>query len=179
LSPAGASWSAAGGSGSVTIDTPIGCAWTAASSVPWISVASGGSGANSGGGAAVSYSVAANTSSTSRSGSLTIAGQTFNVSQAGVSTPPGAPSTLTATVLSWSTVKLTWKDNSTNESGFIVERKTGSGAFAAAATTAAGATTYNDATLAGNTTYTFRIRATNAAGASSATNEVTVTTPKP
>jgi len=36
---------------------------------------------------------------------------------------PEAPTGLAATVLSSTEIELTWQDNSTNESGFKVERK--------------------------------------------------------
>lgn len=60
--------------------TTAGCNWTAVSNDSFITITSGASGSGSG---AVSYSVAANTSSLSRNGSMTIAGLTFGVSQAG------------------------------------------------------------------------------------------------
>jgi hypothetical protein len=66
-----------------TVQVTIGgsCGWTAASSVPWITIASGGSGTGPG---TVSYNVAANTSTASRTGTLTISGETVSVTQAGV-----------------------------------------------------------------------------------------------
>ena len=81
ISPTSASFAAAGGTQSVTVTTQAGCNWTAASNNSFITVTSGASGSGSG---TVSYSVAANSLSTSRSGSLTIAGLTHSVSQAGV-----------------------------------------------------------------------------------------------
>lgn len=80
INPTSASFAAAGGSGSVTVTTGAGCNWTAASNSSFITITSGASGSGSG---TVSYSVAANTSTTSRNGSLTIAGLTHSVSQAG------------------------------------------------------------------------------------------------
>jgi Zn-dependent metalloprotease len=80
INPTSASFAAAGGSASVTVTTSAGCNWTAASNNSFISITSGASGSGSG---TVSYSVAANTSTASRSGSLTIAGLTHSVSQAG------------------------------------------------------------------------------------------------
>jgi hypothetical protein len=65
------------------------CAWTAAANVPWLTVTSGASGTGNG---TVAFGVAANTG-TARSGSLTIAGQTFTVSQAAPPAPP-APCTI-------------------------------------------------------------------------------------
>jgi hypothetical protein len=64
----------------VTVTTAAGCAWTATSGVPWITVTSGATGAGSG---AVGLSIAAN-SSGARTGTVTIAGQTFTVNQAAV-----------------------------------------------------------------------------------------------
>jgi Zn-dependent metalloprotease len=80
INPTSASFAAAGGSGSVTVSTSAGCNWTAASNSSFITITSGASGSGSG---TVNYSVAANTISTSRNGSLTIAGLTHSVSQAG------------------------------------------------------------------------------------------------
>jgi hypothetical protein len=57
----------------------IGCSWTASSSTAWITITAGSSGLGNG---TASYSVAANSSTTSRTGTMTIAGQTFTVSQA-------------------------------------------------------------------------------------------------
>ena len=80
INPTSASFAAAGGSASVTVTTAAGCNWTAASNNSFITVTSGASGSGNG---TVTYSVAANTSSLARSGSLTIAGLTHSVSQAG------------------------------------------------------------------------------------------------
>ena len=66
--------------GSVTVTTGTGCGWTAGSNAAWITVTAGASGSGSG---SVSYSVDANTGTTSRSGTMTIGGQTFSVTQAG------------------------------------------------------------------------------------------------
>src|SRR5215216_6372755 len=80
INPTSASFAAAGGSASVTVTTAAGCSWTAASNNSFITITSGASGSGNG---TVNYSVASNTSSLSRSGSLTIAGLTHSVSQAG------------------------------------------------------------------------------------------------
>ena len=55
---------------------------------------------------------------------------------------PSAPANLTAAAASASQINLTWRDNSTNETGFRIERKTGtSGTYTEIATTAANVTT--------------------------------------
>ncbi|HKG58479.1 MAG TPA: M36 family metallopeptidase [Pyrinomonadaceae bacterium] len=80
INPTSASFAAAGGSASVTVTATAGCNWTAVSNNSFITITSGASGSGNG---TVSYSVAANTSTLSRSGSMTIAGLTFSVTQAG------------------------------------------------------------------------------------------------
>ena len=79
LNPGSQSAPAEGGSFSVSVNTGAGCPWTAVSNAGWISIQSGSSG---GGGGTVAYRVAANTGSASRSGTLSIAGQTLTVTQA-------------------------------------------------------------------------------------------------
>jgi hypothetical protein len=94
-----------------------------------------------------------------------------------VTVVPISPAELTATVISTTQVNLSWTDKSTNETGFKVQRKTGSGAYADIATVNKDITTYSDNGLTPNTTYTYRVYAYNSTGASlSYTNEVTVTT---
>ena len=56
-----------------------GCAWTSRSNVPWITVSFGQSGSNNG---SVGIRVDANREAVTRTGSLTIAGQTVSVVQA-------------------------------------------------------------------------------------------------
>src|SRR6185295_88012 len=80
INPTSASYAAGGGSGSVTVTAGAGCAWTATSNASFITITSGSSGSGNG---TVNYSVAANTGTGSRNGTMTIAGQTFTVTQAG------------------------------------------------------------------------------------------------
>lgn len=68
---------AQGGTGTVAVSTSAGCAWTASSNVAWVTVASGASGAGNG---RVAFSVAANPGA-ARTGTVTVAGQTFTVTQ--------------------------------------------------------------------------------------------------
>jgi hypothetical protein len=63
-----------------------GCTWTASSNASWLTISSGSSGSGNG---TVDYSFAANPGSAGRSGTLTIAGQTFTVTQAGTPPPLG------------------------------------------------------------------------------------------
>jgi len=93
-----------------------------------------------------------------------------------------APSNLTA-ILSPTIVnhaQLTWQDNSSNELGFILERKTGDSAsvepFIVLDTLTADVTSFEDSTLADTTTYTFRVKAFNAFTESDYSNLASVTT---
>ncbi len=71
---------AASGTGSVNVMVDPACAWTASSADNWITITSGSSGSGDG---RVNYTFAANTSTNPRTGSMTIAGQPFAVSQSG------------------------------------------------------------------------------------------------
>ena len=91
--------------------------------------------------------------------------------------PPSAPSSLTATAASSSQINLSWTDNSTNETGFKIERKTGiGGTYAEIGTVTANVVSYSNTSLTANTTYYYRVRATNANGDSSYSNEANATT---
>ncbi len=87
ISPTSQTVPAAGGSGSVSVTTASGCAWTASSRDSWITVTSGASGTGNG---SVAFSVAANPGGT-RDGTLSIGGQTFSVTQPPVSAPSPPP----------------------------------------------------------------------------------------
>lgn len=100
---------------------------------------------------------------------------------AGTSTPPtvpAAPSALSASASGSGTINLSWTDNSTDETGFKLERKTGStGTWAEiAGAIAANATTYSNTGLSASTTYYYRLRSYNGAGNSSYSNETSATT---
>ena len=88
-----------------------------------------------------------------------------------VSVPlPAAPSGLAASAANAGKINLGWKDNSTNEEGFTIERSTNGTTFKAIAVTNSNATTYADTGLAQNTTYYYRVCAYNADGNSSYSN---------
>jgi CSLREA domain-containing protein len=78
ISPTVASFPPLGGGGMVSVTAGEGCAWTAVSNVSWIMILSGTPGSGNG---MVSYQVLASESSSPRSGTMTIAGQTFTVTQ--------------------------------------------------------------------------------------------------
>jgi titin len=91
---------------------------------------------------------------------------------------PVAPSGLTITSLQSNKVSLAWTDNSNNETGFKIQRKTGvTGTYSTITTTGANVTAYNDSTVIDGTLYYYRVCATNTAGDSAYSNEVNGTTP--
>ncbi len=90
---------------------------------------------------------------------------------------PAAPTGLTATAMSATQVDLNWNDNSTNEDGFRIERKTGAAAFAEIATVAAQMRNYSDANVSPATAYTYRVHAYNDIANSGYSNEASATTP--
>lgn len=80
LNPLSRTFTAAGATATVRVTTAAGCAWTAAGTMPWITVAPAS--ASGSGTADVTYTVAANTSTTAgRTGAVTIGGQTHSVTQ--------------------------------------------------------------------------------------------------
>lgn len=105
------------------------------------------------------------------------AGDSAYSNELNVLTLPAAPTNLAATVVHERRVNLSWTDNSGGESGFRLERKTGSGDWTTLANLAANVTSYPDTSVVESTTYTYRIFAFNASGDSASSNEATVTTP--
>lgn len=127
-------------------------------------------------------SLTANTAYTFRVRAISVAGNSGYSNEASVTTlplAPAAPSGLTATVQDGGKVRLTWIDGSFNESGFLLERKDGNGAFQLLAGLGENSTTYTDTGRAPGATYSYRVRATNAGGESPYANEATVTVNTP
>ena len=92
---------------------------------------------------------------------------------------PAAPTGLVATAVSSTRINLTWTDASTNETGFLVERRRGSGAWSQIARTQAGVVSFSSTGLSPSTAYSYRLRSTNAAGSSAYSNTaVAVTLPR-
>ena len=105
------------------------------------------------------------------SGALTIHATSYSAATTGSYTialsgqqdlPPTAPSGLAATSASATQIKLRWIDNSSDEIGFYIERKTGStGTYAQIGSVGAGVTSFTSSGLKSGTTYYYRVRAYN------------------
>jgi hypothetical protein len=103
--------------------------------------------------------------------------------------PQGAAAKLSTTP--HSSVHLTWKDNSDNETGFVIERcdqifrdirnakmtVSCRGTWKTVGTVGANVTTYVDDTVTANQTYVYRVKATNQLGSSAYTPEAVITAP--
>ena len=79
LSPSSRSFNSSGGPGSISVTAPTDCSWSASEGVDWIDITSGSSGIGNG---TVTYTVSANTTGSSRTAVITVAGQTHTVTQA-------------------------------------------------------------------------------------------------
>jgi YD repeat-containing protein len=81
-------------------------------------------------------------------------------------TPPTAPSGLSATATSSSQISLTWTASTDNVgvTGYLVERCQGASCTGFAQIATPAATSYSDSSLTASTSYSYRVRATDAAG---------------
>lgn len=93
--------------------------------------------------------------------------------------PPAAASNPTAVALSGDKIQLTWKDESSNETGFEVYRSTQSGGpYTLLTTLPSNTQSYTDSSgIVGRTTYYYQIKAVNTNGGTFLPQEVAVQTP--
>src|SRR5439155_1374401 len=88
---------------------------------------------------------------------------------------PAAPTSLVATAASSSQINLTWTDNSTNETGFKVERSVDNTTFTQIGTVGVNVKTYASTGLTASTKYYYRVRAYNSGGNSVYSNTANAT----
>jgi len=109
---------------------------------------------------------------------MTVDSDFSNVVQVGQSQgqPPAAPTKLTAILQTGPRVRLTWQDNATTETGFVIERSDNGGAYFTLVTVgprnARGNVNYTDSTVMRGNRYTYRVAAVNAAGLSAYSNTI-------
>jgi peptidyl-Asp metalloendopeptidase len=92
-------------------------------------------------------------------------------------TVPTAPSSLAASTVAYNSVALRWSDNSTDETGFTLERSGDGVNFSQIATLGAGTVSFTDGTVTVKSNYYYRVRAYNSVGGSAYSNTLAVTTP--
>lgn len=88
---------------------------------------------------------------------------------------PAAPANLSALAVSTSQINLKWTDVS-NESNYLVERKTLSGSYSTVKSLGADTTAWSDTTVSPGTSYFYQVKARNSAGASEPSTAVPATT---
>jgi N-acetylneuraminic acid mutarotase len=93
--------------------------------------------------------------------------------EATAKTDLSAASNLTATLLNGSVV-LNWSDNSQSETGFTIEKKTGTDGYTKLTDVAANVITYTDAAVTGGSQYYYRVNAFNDVCVTDYTNEAVV-----
>lgn len=93
-----------------------------------------------------------------------------------VVTIPNAPTNLKGVVSKSTQIDLTWTDNSDNEEGFKIERKSGTDAYKLIATLNHNMMTYSDKSLVDPTNYSYRIFSYHQKGNSTHSNEINLAT---
>ena len=104
------------------------------------------------------------------------AGATTSAATTGGTGAPTAPSELVAQAYSTSEIQLTWKDNSTNEDTFLLEKSTDGVTFTQFNMRSTNTTVFRVVSLTPGTTYWFRVRAKNTSGTSAYSNPASATT---
>ena len=113
-------------------------------------------------------------------GAGNISAQSAQTCATTMDTVPVAPSSLAATAASPSQINLTWQDNSSNESGFKIERASASGGpWTQIGLVGANVTSCAHTGLTASTKYYYRARAYNASGNSGYTSVANATTLTP
>lgn len=89
---------------------------------------------------------------------------------------PAAPSELALESAAVHSIHLSWKNNSTNETAIILERKISGGSYGQVKSLDPGTTSYNDTGLNAGTDYWYRVKAINDFGSSSYSDELQAST---
>lgn len=104
-------------------------------------------------------------------------GTTARFTQSASVPAPAAPSNLVATASGTSTINLTWTDNATTETSYVLQRSLSAGSgFTTIATLAANSTSYSNTGLSSSTTYYYKVQAANSIGSSAWSNLANATT---
>jgi hypothetical protein len=89
--------------------------------------------------------------------------------------PPAAPTSLSLSSPSSTSIKLSWKDNSTRETGYKVYRSTDGSSFSLLTTLGANVTSYTNSGLTSGKKYYYKVTGYNSYGNSAYTNTASLT----
>lgn len=143
------------------IYTSVNCSWTATTSgCPWVTITN----PTGTGSTLISCNLTANTSTSPRSCVITIAGQTYTITQVGYvppcSTTPSPPNSLSTFYQSSNNIGLSWAGNIAGFTNFEIERATSiTGPYTHIGDVIPPITNYFDITGTPGTTYYYRVRA--------------------
>jgi hypothetical protein len=102
---------------------------------------------------------------------------TASVTIGAAGTAPAAPSNLTAQVIAGHQVLLNWVINSTNQTGFVIQRSQNGGGWTQIAVVGANVSSYTDAATSRKRSYSYRVYAYNSSGNSAFSNVTAKVTP--
>ena len=145
-----------GNKGTVAVTTSSSCSWSATSNASWITIISGSSGTGNG---TVTYSVSNNTTGSTRTGTLTIGGQTFNVTQNGVTTATTGACTLSPTSALFSSSAQHTPFGDVGNKGTVAVTTSGSSSSWSATSNASWITIISGSSGTGNGTVTYSVSA--------------------
>jgi fibronectin type 3 domain-containing protein len=94
-------------------------------------------------------------------------------------TTPAAPTNLSGIVVSGSEIDISWTNNANNATAMLIDRSGDGVHFTQIASISGTATTYQDTSLSPGNTYYYEVQATNAAGSSTFSNIIQVSTVVP
>ena len=110
-------------------------------------------------------------------GTIWSGGSVSATTQSASVSPPAAPTGLTASAASTTSILVGWADNATNETGYRVYRwNAGTSIWDLAGTTAANAISFTDAGRTPATTYTYQVASYNGGGETKSSGSVSATT---
>jgi hypothetical protein len=95
---------------------------------------------------------------------------TASVTVGAAGTAPAAPSNLTAQVTTAHQILLNWTINSTNQTGFVIQRSTNGGNWTQIAVVGANVSSYTDSSTSRRKSYSYRVYAYNSSGNSPFSN---------
>jgi hypothetical protein len=173
LSATNANFGAAGGADNVVVSTTNLCTWAATSSVPWIVIVGGGTSTT--GSATVAYTVLSNATNTnSRTGTMTIAGQTFTVTQASNAPPQVLSVAAVPPVITLPVTTVNLSASVTDDGELYGTLSTTWSKVSGVGTVTFGSLSATNTTATFSTNGTYVLRLTASDGALSASKDVTV-----